>query len=182
MDFSILQNLNFPEWSANLAKVIAILIIAFSVNQAGRKFIFKVTKDYLQRTAKIGIKISEQRTKTLVEVFTALFRLTVWAIAILTALPELGINIGPLLAGIGVTGLALGMGAKTLIQDYLTGIFILLEDQYRVGEKVEIGGKQGIVKDLSLRRTLLEESEKGELYCVPNSQIKVVVNLSRFKK
>ena len=93
-------------------------------------------------------------------------------------LPELGINATPLLAGAGLVGLAIGMGAKNLIQDYLSGLFILLEDQYRAGEKVKIAGMEGEVKNFNLRRTVLQD-ETGNAYYIPNSQVTVVLNLSR---
>jgi len=104
--------------------------------------------------------------------------ITVWLIAILTILPEFGINIGPLLGGAGIVGLAIGMGSRSLIQDYLSGLFILFEDQYRVGEEIEIAGIKGRVKNLNLRRTVLE-NPKGTIFYIPNGQIRKVSNFSR---
>ena len=97
---------------------------------------------------------------------------------ILTIFPEIGVNPTPLLAGAGLVGLAIGMGSRNLIQDYLAGLFILLEDQYRVGEEVEILGKKGKVIDLNLRRTIIRDTE-GIIHSIPNGQIKVVSNFSR---
>ena len=182
MDISFIQNPNFLKYGLSAAKIIFILIVAFIADTAGKKFILRAIQDYIRKTAKIGVEISQQRVKTLAKVFSALFGLVVWIICVLTILPELGINIVPLLTGLGVVGLALGMGAKTLIQDYLNGVFILLEDQYRVGEEVIVGDKQGMVEDLSMRRTVLKDLSKQQIYYIPNSQIKQVVNLSRYKK
>ncbi len=87
-------------------------------------------------------------------------------------------NPTPLLAGAGLIGLAIGMGSKNLVQDYLAGLFILLEDQYRVGEEVDISGKKGEVVDLTLRRTVIKDAE-GIIHYIPNGQIKSSSNLSR---
>lgn len=96
----------------------------------------------------------------------------------MTILLEIGINIGPLLVGLGVVGLALGIGARSLIQDYLSGFFIIFEDQYRVGEEVEIAGIKGKVLDINLRRTLVQNKEKV-VYYISNGQLKTVSNFSR---
>ena len=149
-------------------KIIAIIIGACLANKLSKNFVGKL------------IKSSEERLKTLVSVFTSFLGVVIWLIAILMILPEFGINIGPLLAGLGVAGLALGMGAKNVIQDYLNGLFILIEDQYRIGEEVEISGKKGKVKDLNLRRTILQDAE-GKIHYIPSGQIKVVTNFSRTK-
>ena len=120
----------------------------------------------------------QNRAETIIKVLSSAKSLAIWAIAFLMILPELGINATPLLAGAGLVGLAIGMGAKNLIQDYLSGLFILLEDQYRAGEKVKIAGMEGEVKNFNLRRTLLQD-ETGNAYYIPNSQVTVVLNLSR---
>ncbi len=123
-------------------------------------------------------KVSEEKIKTIFKVFNSTFKAIVWTIAILTVLPELGINIGPLLAGAGIAGLAIGMGARSLIQDYISGTFILFEDQYRVGEEVAIGGVKGVVQDINLRRTVIKDGEDA-LHIFSNGQINRVSNLSR---
>jgi len=142
-----------------------------------KKFIGAVAKRGY-RFKKEGDKDSQnKRIETISRVFISFFRALIWIFIFLTILPEFGINIGPLLAGVGIMGLAIGMGARNLIQDYLAGIMIILEDQYRVGEMVEILNKKGKVLDITLRKTVLE-GEK-EIYFIPNGQIKTVANLSR---
>jgi len=151
---------------------LAIRIIRFAVNRAVKVFIDK-GEDVLG-----GGVVKEQRIKTLSNVFKSTVSIVIWIIAILTVLPELGVNITPLLAGAGIAALAIGMGAKNLIQDYLSGLFILLEDHYRVGEEVEINGIKGIIKDLNLRRTVVK-SEDGTKHYISNGQIKAASNFSR---
>lgn len=163
-------------------KVLAILIVASIATRFVKIFI----SGFLKNLAKNGIKLGkveskrleEKRLKTLEKVSFTLLKIIIWLIALITILPEFGVEIAPLLAGIGVGGLALGFGARSLIQDYLSGVFILLEDQYRVGEEIEIVGTKGKVKDFNLRITTIIDSE-NTLHYIPNSQIKKASNFSR---
>lgn len=93
-------------------------------------------------------------------------------------LGELGISIAPILATAGVAGVAIGFGAQSLIRDYLSGFFILLEDQIRVADVVEVSGKTGEVEELTLRYVRLRDAE-GIVYFIPNGEIKMVVNRTR---
>ena len=99
-------------------------------------------------------------------------------VASLTILSELGINIGPLLASVGVASLALGLGAQSLVKDTISGFFIIVEGQYQVGDAVEIGGVAGSVEDLTLRVTQIRDGQ-GYLHFVPNGEIRVVTNRTR---
>ena len=107
---------------------------------------------------------------------------TVWFVAILvgllTILPELGINISALLAGAGLIGLAVGFGAQSLVKDVISGLFILVENQYSKGDVVNIAGIGGLVDDVNLRRTLLRDLD-GAVHTVPNGEISVASNLTR---
>jgi moderate conductance mechanosensitive channel len=99
-------------------------------------------------------------------------------IVFLQILNILNIPYQPLLASAGILGIAVGLGAQSLFKDMLNGVFILIEDQYNVGEVVSLAGLKGTVEDLSLRRTTLRDAD-GTLYIIPNSQIATVSNLSR---
>jgi small-conductance mechanosensitive channel len=99
-------------------------------------------------------------------------------IVFLQILNILNVPYQPLLASAGILGIAVGLGAQSLFKDMLNGVFILIEDQYNVGEVVNLAGLKGTVEDLSLRRTTLRDAD-GTLYIIPNSQIATVSNLSR---
>lgn len=166
-------------------KIILILAAAFVVTKILRGVVRNLLSHIIERALNgladkkhKGKEAEEERLATLEKVIISVSKTVVWVVAVITVLPELGINIGPLLAGLGVAGLALGFGAKTLIQDYISGVFILMEDQFRVGEKVEAAGIKGKVKSFNLRRTALED-EEGNLCYIPNNQIKRAVNFSR---
>ncbi len=161
-------------------KILVILLLALILNKIAKVFVLKVIKTIVEKGNGIigNGQIQKERAKTLSKVFSSTLKIVIWVIAILMLLPELGINPTPLLAGAGLIGLAIGMGSRSLVQDYLAGLFILLEDQYRVGEKVDIGGKQGKVTDLNLRKTVIKD-EDGIIHYIPNGQIKSASNLSR---
>ena len=99
-------------------------------------------------------------------------------IAVLMTFGVFGIDIGPAVAGLGVIGIAVGLGAQTLVKDWLAGVFVVLENQYSQGDAVRIGGVEGVVEDFSLRRTVLRDAD-GSVHSVPNGQIIVSTNLSR---
>ncbi|OGD86695.1 hypothetical protein A2Z23_03070 [Candidatus Curtissbacteria bacterium RBG_16_39_7] len=127
---------------------------------------------------KILPQISQRRLKTLLSVFYNAATILIIFIAGLIILGELGINIAPILASAGVVGLAIGFGAQTLVRDIITGLFLLSEDQIRVGDLVKIGAFEGAVERIGIRSIVLREMS-GSLIIIPNSQASSVVNMSR---
>jgi small-conductance mechanosensitive channel len=117
----------------------------------------------------------EQRIHTLVAVLrgSGRFVLIIWAL--FTILPELGINVTPILASVGIAGIALGFGAQSLVKDFLSGLFILLENQYSRGDVVTVAGISGLVEEVGLRRTVLRDLD-GIVHHVPNGEIAVASN------
>jgi small conductance mechanosensitive channel len=103
---------------------------------------------------------------------------TVIFVAALEVLSQLGFNLGPVLASAGIAGLAIGFGAQALVKDVINGFFILLENQYDVGDTVRVASVAGTVEDMSLRRTVLRDAD-GSVHTIPNSEIKLVSNLTR---
>jgi small conductance mechanosensitive channel len=118
-----------------------------------------------------------QRTRTMTVMLNSMLRAAITFTAILAALAVSGVEIGPLLASAGVVGIALGLGAQNLIKDLIAGFLILYEDQFGVGDAIEVDGKTGIVERLNFRITRLR-TLSGDLVTIPNGQIKVVVNQS----
>jgi len=120
----------------------------------------------------------ERRVGTIGRLIVRIAGSVIAVIAVLMAFGVFGIDIGPAVAGLGVVGIAVGLGAQTLVKDWLAGVFVVLENQYSQGEAVRIGGVEGVVVDFSLRRTLLRDAD-GSVHSVPNGQIVVATNLSR---
>jgi small-conductance mechanosensitive channel len=122
----------------------------------------------------------ERRATTLEGVAVATFSVALVVIALFTLLAEYGIPIGPLLASAGIAGIAIGFGAQDLVKDIISGVFILLEDQYREGDVVRVGGISGLVEDINLRRTVLRDLDFIQHY-IPNGEITIASNFTKEK-
>jgi small conductance mechanosensitive channel len=121
---------------------------------------------------------AEQRAKTLGQIFRNVVTLVVGATAFAHILAVLGWDVRPLLAGAGIVGVALGFGAQTLVRDVIAGIFVLAENQYGVGDLIEVNGKPATVEAITVRSTTLRDFN-GFVHFVPNGEMKTVVNRSR---
>lgn len=121
---------------------------------------------------------AHQRAETLAAVLRSLGRAVIFVMAGLTILGEFEINLGPLLAGAGIVGVAVGFGAQTLVRDFLSGVFMLIEDQFGVGDTIDAGEASGIVEGISLRTTRLRDVQ-GTVWHIPNGEIKRVGNKSQ---
>ncbi len=119
-----------------------------------------------------------QRAEAVGSVLRSAASVIVWGIAAFTILGEVGIALGPLLASAGIAGVAIGFGAQDLVRDFLSGIFMLAEDQFGVGDIVDVGEAQGVVEGISLRTTRVRDVE-GTLWHVPNGEIRRVGNQSQ---
>lgn len=119
----------------------------------------------------------EKRGRTLAQLIRYVGRVAVVAVALLMSV-NVFVDIGPLLAGAGILGLAISFGAQSLVKDVISGFFILIENQFSVGDVIEAGGKTGTVEKMSLRLVTLRDQE-GRLHMVPNGEIKVVSNMTR---
>ncbi len=121
---------------------------------------------------------STQRTRTVGTVVGNVASIMVYLIGIGMALAEFGVNLGPLIAGAGIVGVALGFGAQSLVKDFLSGIFMFIEDQYGVGDIIDVGEASGVVEVVNLRTTRIRDVE-GTLWHVPNGEIRRVANKSQ---
>jgi small conductance mechanosensitive channel len=123
-------------------------------------------------------QLREQQTRTLAGVLYSAASLAVWIVALLTALDKVGINPTPALLLAGICVIAFGFGAQSLVRDVITGFFVVLEDQYAVGDTVQIGETTGRVEHLTIRRTVVRDS-RGALVTISNGEIRSVANFSR---
>ena len=120
----------------------------------------------------------KKRADTISRAVVSVGLVAIIVIALLSIMAEVGVNIAPALAGMGIIGIALGFGAQSLVKDFLAGLFVLVEDQYRVGDAVRIADVTGIVEEISLRRTVLRDFD-GIVHSVPNGEIRVASNLTK---
>lgn len=176
--------------------IVFIAVLAYIVNRLVRRAIRKVV-DRVARGEQLGLVRSvidkapavlagpsltdaraAARAQTVGQVLRSISSTLVFGVATLLVLGELGINLGPLLAGAGIAGIAIGFGAQSLVKDVVSGIFILLEDQYGVGDVVDLGEATGSVEWVTLRATRVRDAE-GTVWHVPNGEIRRVGNKSQ---
>jgi len=119
-----------------------------------------------------------KRAETLSTVLLGAARISVLVVALLMVVGELGVDILPVIAGLGIGGIAIGLGAQSLVRDAINGVLILTENQFGRGDMIKVAGVQGWVEEVNLRRTVLRDLD-GTLHSVPNSEIKVSSNLTR---
>lgn len=162
--------------------VIAILGVAWILNRWVRRtidgFVDRVVRIQLNERRPRVNQRSEQRAQTLGEVLRSMATIVIYSIAVVIALGEFNINLGPLIAGAGIVGVALGFGAQSLVKDFLSGIFMLIEDQYGVGDVIDVGDASGVVEAVNLRTTEIRDVY-GTLWHVPNGEIRRVGNKSQ---
>lgn len=123
-------------------------------------------------------QVPSQRVRTLLPLIRNVLIILISTLAGLVILSELGVSIGPLLAGAGVAGVAIGFGAQTLVKDFITGVFILIEDSLHVGDVARLGGKTGVVEAMTIRTVRLRDTD-GTVYTIPFSSVTMIENLTK---
>ena len=157
-------------------RIVAILLVAFVLS----RLLKLVAKHFSELGNRQGLpsSVRSQQIRTLSSVIYSIGLFVILFIATMQILALLGVNMGPLLASAGVAGIAIGFGAQTLVKDFINGFFILAENQYDIGDTVKIAGVQGVVENMTLRKTVLRDAD-GTVHTVPSSDIQVVSNLTR---
>lgn len=156
-------------------KIVLVLIGAYILTKILRA-IARKSADLQVRKLPPGVSV--QQVRTVASVITGVGVFVILFVAALEILSLIGLNLGPMLASAGIAGLAIGFGAQTLVHDFINGFFILLENQYDIGDTVRIAGVKGIVERMSLRNTVLRDDD-GTVHIVPNSAIQIVSNMTR---
>jgi len=160
-------------------RVIVIIAIAVAIYLICRPIIRSVIKRIVShRMAGEDETEIQQRTNTLSSVLVKIVGIFILIIAVITILPEFGVNIMTLVTAIGVGGLAIAFAAQSLIRDFIAGFFILMEDHYGIGDVVSIAGVAGVVEDISLRRTVLRDLD-ANVHSVPNGKIELSTNMTK---
>jgi small-conductance mechanosensitive channel len=164
------------EHGSRIALILALSIIAwFALKRLLPPIIRRTVVRYGKGDSKRGI---DNRASTLVGVYTGASKILIFIIALFMILSELEVPIGPVLAGFGVAGIAVGFGAQYLIRDLIAGSFIIMENQYRIGDRIKIGDILGLVEEVNLRKTVIRDWD-GMLHHIPNGAIEIVTNATR---
>jgi len=177
-----MENFHFQSFIINIIKtygsdIVWIVVLFF----LGRFILKKVVKKAIKMSAGENQESQAQldkRAETLGIILIATGDVIIYIVILLMTLNLFGINIGPILAGAGIIGLAVGFGAQSLVKDFVSGLFILLENQYSVGDKVKIGAFEGRVLKITMRSTVLRDEQENTFY-ISNGLIKDVTNLSQ---
>jgi small conductance mechanosensitive channel len=168
-------------WAIHLVKFLVILTGAWLFSNIAKRLLSRVrlrTVQGMDRRGDYSDRELESRAATVVSVMFTIVRWAIWIVAWGMALYELNFRVEPLFQGLGIAGIALGLGAQTLIRDWLAGLFLLMEDQVRIGDLVTINGVSGTVEEINLRTTQLR-AENGAVHMFPNGSITALSNMSR---
>jgi moderate conductance mechanosensitive channel len=157
-------------------KILTAIVIAFILVQL-LHVVTRRLKQFSERETPPASR-RRQQLRTITTIVNSFGVAIIVFIAGLQVMKVLGVDIGPLLASAGIAGLAIGFGAQTLIKDLLNGFFIVMENQYDLGDTIAVGGVKGTVETMTLRRTVLRDAD-GSVHIVPNSEIHIVSNLTR---
>jgi len=182
MPSEIIQKIteNLSSWLISPGlRILAILVIAYLIRRFASGILEKLIRKMIKSNHFLSKEAEEKRENTLIKVLNATLKILVWIVAGMMVLSALGVNIGPLLAAAGVAGLAFGFGGQYLIRDVISGLFIILENQYRVGDVVCLDGTCGLVENINLRMTILRDLD-GTVHHIPNGEVKKASNLSKY--
>lgn len=166
----------FMETGIRVVVIVAVAIVLFIIF----KFLIpRIVRRLVSRrmAGEVDTEI-DKRTNTLSSILVTITGVILLIIAILTILPEFGVDITTLIAAIGVGGLAFAFAAQNLVRDFITGFFILFEDQYRVGDAINVAGIAGAVEEIGLRRTVLRDLD-GIVHSIPNGKVEISSNMTK---
>jgi moderate conductance mechanosensitive channel len=177
-ELSEISDILLPGLLTHGLKIILIAAGSWIFYRIAKRIIINAVRVTVVRDKKMSEAEELKREDTLIRIFNGAVKIAVLTISLLMILRETGIDIGPILAGAGIVGLALGFGGQYLIRDIISGLFIILENQYRIGDVVELNSTGGLVEDISLRMTTLRNLD-GTVHHIPHGEIKIVSNLSK---
>ena len=159
-------------------KIVFIALAIFVIYKIVHRAIIRIVHLSVLRDKDSSPEARQKREFTLIRIFNWTNRIVFFLLGGLMMLQEAGIPVGPLLAGAGIVGIAVGFGGQYIIRDILSGFFIIFENQYRIGDVVSFDKTSGVVEDISLRMTTLRDMD-GTVHYVPHGEIKIVSNLSK---
>ena len=167
-----------PWLSTHGIRILLIAIVAYFLNKLLIRVVTRLVRVAVVSDKYTSKEAEVKRENTLIRIFRAIISVTIIGIAILMILQEAGLNITPILTGAGIVGLAVGFGGQYLIRDIITGFFIILENQYRIGDVVALDDSGGVVEDIGLRMTTLRDID-GTVHHIPHGEIRKVLNRTK---
>lgn len=168
----------WPWFLTHGIKIVLIFAVAFTARRISGFFLEKFIRRVIKPDHFLSRESEKKREDTLIRICSGVLGVFIWIVAVIMVVSEFGVNIGPLIAGAGIIGAAIGFGAQNLIRDTLSGLFVILENQYRVGDVVCFDKTCGLVEDITLRLTILRDLD-GTVHHISNGQAKMVSNLTK---
>lgn len=176
----------WAEWTEQLLpwlmthglRIVGILVGAWILHKLAQRFITRIVRVSVTLDRHETVEAERKREDTLIRIFNWTVSVALLLVSIMMVLQQLGVPIGPMLAGAGIVGLAVGFGGQYLIRDFFTGFFMIMENQYRIGDVVQLDQTSGTVEDISLRMTTLRDLN-GTVHHVPHGDIRRVSNQSK---
>ena len=163
-----------------IGQTVMIVLVAIVVWFLARWLIHRWSERLQRRlvsTGELGDRAKAQRLNTVGRTLSVVMFIVVAVVAIVTILGVWGVPLGPLIASLSVVGIAIGLGAQDLVKDVIAGMFVLIEDQYALGDVVQLAGVSGTVEEIRLRTTVLRDLD-GSIHHVPNGEVRVATNLT----
>jgi moderate conductance mechanosensitive channel len=181
----LLQQLTNPErwlgWGESAIRILFVILMAWVFSLIAQRLVVRLRVYAFRVMNRHGADSNpdaERRAATITGALRKVINFCIWVVALIIVLADLNFRIEPILASLGVAGLAVGLGANSLIKDWLGGLFLLLEDQARIGDSVTINGISGAVEEINLRTTILR-GENGAISVIANGSITSLANFSR---
>jgi small conductance mechanosensitive channel len=175
----LLKGVTLAEFVRTSARIVLILVLAIVFARLGSRLAGRSIRSLGNRSPlREASPRAEQRAATLAAVAVSAIRVFIWSVAALLLLSEVGLDLGPLIAGASIVGVAVGFGAQSLVKDFFSGFFILVEDQYGIGDVITIVDTTGTVEEINLRITRLRAAD-GTVWFVPNGEIRKVGNSAK---
>jgi small-conductance mechanosensitive channel len=178
MSFDAIQLDDVYRWLLTHGVRIVVIVVGAFVSSRLVRFLTKRIEQTVEDEDPTTVSEREKRAQTLGKIIRHTWTVLVAIVALMMVLNEVGMEIGPILAGAGIAGLAIGFGAQTLVKDVINGFFILLENNFRVGDVIKVGDVAGLVERMSLRVTVLRDLE-GKVHVIPNGSIDIVTNMTK---
>ncbi len=177
--YQALQQQILPWLLSHGARIVLLIVLGIIARKLGDRFIRDGVHMAVVRDKQHEREAERKRESTLIRIFSTSLGIVIVTVVSLMCLQELGVQIGPILAGAGIVGLSLGFGGQYLIRDMIAGLFIILENQYRIGDVISVANVAGEVEDISLRMTTLRDLD-GVVHHVPHGAISTTSNSTKY--
>ena len=173
----MIESITNASWLPLVLRLAGVIGLAWIIHHFGKIVVDRIVRKAIRPDGQASAKAEKAREDTIIAIFEQILKITVITFGLMICLSLLGVNVAPLIAAASILGIAIGFGGQAIVRDFLAGVFIILENQYRVGDSVSIAGYDGTVEAITVRTTILRDSH-GNKHHIPNGEIKTSTNKS----